>query len=161
MGELPQPVAGYEIARADDFRHTQASYVGYVKNRQPVLFHSHPGQMGEHEHPKTIILSLAPKSSFTTLACMIIHVVYIIIYLNHALLPIIGLLLPIIGLIMLTGVLFVFYKPIVFTSIQVLFFHLTFSLGIIFTPTIILFNITILEIPLIRHYPGGITMASS
>ena len=38
-----------------------------------------------------------------------------------------------------------FYIPLVFTSIQVLFFHLTFSLGIIFTPTIISFNITILE----------------
>ena len=58
---------GYEIARADDFWHTRASYVGFVKHRQPVLFHSHPGQMGEHEHPKIIILSLAPKSSFTTL----------------------------------------------------------------------------------------------
>ena len=56
MGELPRP-GGYEIARADAFLHTWASYVGYVKNRQRVLFHSHPGQMGEHEHPNRHIVA--------------------------------------------------------------------------------------------------------
>ena len=49
---------GYEIAQADDFWHTRASYVWYVKNRQPVLFQSHPGQMGEHEHPNHHIVAL-------------------------------------------------------------------------------------------------------
>ena len=33
----------YEIARADDFLHTRHMMLGYVKNRQPVLFHSQRG----------------------------------------------------------------------------------------------------------------------
>ena len=43
----PRPFApgGYEIARVDDFDIPEHHLMlGNVKNRQPVLFHSHPGQ---------------------------------------------------------------------------------------------------------------------
>ena len=37
----PFAPGGYEIAQADDLWHTRHMMLVYVKNRQPVLFHSH------------------------------------------------------------------------------------------------------------------------
>ena len=40
---------GYK-ARANDFDIPEHHMLGYIKNRHPVLFHSHPGQHANKQH---------------------------------------------------------------------------------------------------------------
>ena len=59
----PFAPGGYEMARVHDFWHTGHMMLGYVKNRQPVLFHSHPGAIhpydGEEENIEWIVAKVA------------------------------------------------------------------------------------------------------